>query len=379
MPEAYSMAETLPTIDDFREIAAQRGGEIIVDVDAEEITYPVSGRSYEDVQENSGAPRYKEPDSLHPRVFGTFKSQLENTLESMFPAGHGDILLERENDHIGISRRTHQTIRAPGTVDEADVFQETFEVQSIDRTIAWRAHNGIVYDPNYNLEGILNQRFIPGIQAKMLPLPIEAIEKFDIDPRDIEIWDYADDGATAVFHDGWNYYYRGGSIQDGWVGRLDMPVSSIEEAEQEALKPDSVIAAEQAGRDVTRQGDWFFVETDDEPTGILRRPEVGKPINDDQLGNHIAEWQGIKIDHPPRVFVKGEIEHRNGDHRSVQFDEWREAVNNGVEAWSFEVPARVTPDRLVDLGLMTPNEVQRMGARGANVAMDGSTTNIRMD
>lgn len=222
------------------------------------------------------------------------------------------------------------------------------------RAVSVLGTNCVVVDPLFDPNADVAQT----LSKTVIPLPFETFQQFDITQRDITVLDstrqFNQRGQRqyeCVFHDGQNYYYRGGGWTDGWVGLLETPAETVREAKDQALKPDRVLAAENEGRDVIRQGDWFFVETDDSPSAIIRHPDVeALGTNDRQLGNHLAKWQGVTLDSPQRVFVKGRVEHLTEDHDTVYFGEWREAINNGVEAYSFEVNQPII--QLADTNLM---------------------------
>lgn len=58
------------------------------------------------------------------------------------------------------------------------------------------------------------------------------------------------------------------------------------------LKPTDVAAAEQDGKDVRRQGEWYLVPADEVPAGTIQRPGVGsRPYGGSPLGSHVPrEW-----------------------------------------------------------------------------------------
>jgi len=237
---------------------------------------------------------------------------------------------------------------SPGAMDEHDKRRLKQEVEMRMGTpeselVAVMGQNCVVIDTRFDIDGRIGDRYMRGAH-ETLNVPIEELQSMGVDPTEVFVIDQQN--AKTLFIAEGDYYYRGSLSEtnsdpyaDGWVAALDQPVESVNEVLNEAVRPDSVIAAEDAGLDVKRQGDWFFIEQHDDfmPTGIVRNPELQPEGECDFLQNHAAEWLGMDALNPQRVFVKGEVTHLNDDHETMDLgDEWFTAQHNGVESRSFE-------------------------------------------
>jgi len=237
---------------------------------------------------------------------------------------------------------------SPGAMDEHDKRRLKQEVEMRMGTpeselVAVMGQNCVVIDTRFDIDGRIGDRYMRGAH-ETLNVPIDELQSMGVDPTEVFVIDQQN--AKTLFIAEGDYYYRGSLSEtnsdpyaDGWVAALDQPVESVNEVLNEAVRPDSVIAAEDAGLDVKRQGDWFFIEQHDDfmPTGIVRNPELQPEGECDFLQNHAAEWLGMDALNPQRVFVKGEVTHLNDDHETMDLgDEWFTAQHNGVESRSFE-------------------------------------------
>jgi hypothetical protein len=236
----------------------------------------------------------------------------------------------------------------PSMLDEHDKRRLTQEIDMRLSTndaelAAVMGKNAVVVDTRFDIGGE-TERLFPHGRTEVLNAPIEELQAMGVDPKQTFIVDK--DGAETLFISEGDYYFRGvvtdsgnDAHEDGWIAALDSPAESVEQVLSEHMRPDSVIAAEQAGLDVERQGDWFFIEQHDDfmPTGIVRTPELQPEGECDFLQNHAAEWLGMDALNPSRVFVKGEISHMDDDHSTLDLgDSWFTAQHNGVESRSFE-------------------------------------------
>jgi len=236
----------------------------------------------------------------------------------------------------------------PGMMDEHDKRRLKQEVEmrmtSADsELVAVMGKNCVVVDTRFDIGGRLNERYMRGAH-ETLNAPIDELQQMGVDPSEVFVIDQQN--AKTLFISEGDYYYRGSLSEtnsdpyaDGWIAALDEPVESVTEVLTEAVRPDSVIAAEQADLDVKRQGDWFFIEQHDDfmPTGVVRKPDLQPEGECDFLQNHAAEWLGMDALNPSRVFVKGEVTHLNDDHETMDLgDQWWTAQHNGVESRSFE-------------------------------------------
>jgi len=236
---------------------------------------------------------------------------------------------------------------SPDMMDEHDKRRLKQEVDMRISTqeselVAVMGKNCVVVDTRFDIGGEMLHR-VRG-EAEVLNAPIAELRSMGVEPSETFVVDQH--GVETLFISEGDYYYRGSLSEtnsdpyaDGWIAALDQPVETVEDVLNEAVRPDSVIAAEDAGLDVKRQGDWFFIEQHDDfmPTGIVRKPELQPEGECDFLQNHAAEWLGMDALNPSRVFVKGKVTHLNDDHETMDLgDTWMTAVHNGVESRSFE-------------------------------------------
>jgi hypothetical protein len=116
---------------------------------------------------------------------------------------------------------------------------------------------------------------------------------------------------------------------------------SVENA-YHSLKPKQVIIAESLGREVVRQGEWFFVAVDDEASmGFLKQMEktkselVQKNVmipnrEEDRVARHKAT-RFLKTDE--YMFAKGTIRHP--EHKMVKLDTWHRVYENvQIKSWT---------------------------------------------
>ena len=79
------------------------------------------------------------------------------------------------------------------------------------------------------------------------------------------------------------------------IGEGGQSVRTVEEA-LALLKPAPVLAAEQdARKEVLRQGEWWFVETDNAPEYIVSGELDSKPYGPSPLENHVAREYGFGL------------------------------------------------------------------------------------
>jgi len=155
------------------------------------------------------------------------------------------------------------------------------------------------------------------------------------------------------------------SLDEGsyFVAKLPVQPTSIQHA-FECLKPQPVVLAEQEGKDVKRQGEWFFIpyKTDRELADELgitikalnEQAEMGfLPLVSDNNNRHVAKL--LKIG--DKTYAKGRVFHRfpsfrssqqteggepapdwgrgTGQHRTVSLDVWHEVhKNTELASWS---------------------------------------------
>jgi len=126
-----------------------------------------------------------------------------------------------------------------------------------------------------------------------------------------------------------------------FLSQLPHEVTTVENA-YESLKPREVQSAEWNGREVLRQGEWFFVRVNDELakqcTKFEKLWEKNKPeylINRDtsRPAQHLVTR---KIAMPSGVAVRGTCRHTGGDHKLLKFEKgaWYFAFENTqVAGW----------------------------------------------
>jgi hypothetical protein len=281
---------------------------------------------------------------------GRLKWQILERVERTAPGFEGYM---QDGERLVFTGRRNRAMRgmptgiSPNMLDEHDKRRLKQEVDmrmtaQEGELVAVMGKNCVVVDTRFDIGGEMKRR-LRG-ETEVLNAPIEELRSMGVEPSEAFVVDQQN--AKTLFISEGDYYYRGSLSEsasdpyaDGWIAALDQPVETVTEVLNEAVRPDSVIAAEQADLDVKRQGDWFFIEQHDDfmPTGIVRTPELQPDGECDFLQNHAAEWLGMDALNPSRVFVKGEVTHLNDDHETMDLgDEWFTAQHNGVESRSFE-------------------------------------------
>jgi hypothetical protein len=140
------------------------------------------------------------------------------------------------------------------------------------------------------------------------------------------------------------------SLDEGsyFVAKLPVKPTSVQHA-FDCLKPEAVNAALNEGKEVKRQGEWFFIpyKTDRELADELgvtikalkeRSVSEALPVVADNSNQHVAKL--LKLE--GRTFAKGTVRHkfpfggRTGQHRTVNLEEtWHEVHRNTeLASWS---------------------------------------------
>lgn len=125
-------------------------------------------------------------------------------------------------------------------------------------------------------------------------------------------------------------------IFNPFLVELPVKVKTIAEA-YESLKPQEVKDAIEAGKDVLRQGEWFFIPVEDQ-LGIERKYKGSEDANGQkgkykshftlQAGRNRPNYadQGFAIDGV--TYVKGKIEHAGREHATLTLKKWMRAIMN---------------------------------------------------
>lgn len=150
------------------------------------------------------------------------------------------------------------------------------------------------------------------------------------------------------------YFLMGVDERQLFIAQCPNPVTTVDEARKSLGK---TVQFAEGTRNTSRQGEWFFLETDDEMrdkieeaikknvTKVWKKADVSAPnARIKNSHQHVADELVVL---PPtilahgfgtrtrRIFVRGKIRH--GDHRTIKFNHWREVVRNseaGAEAGS---------------------------------------------
>jgi hypothetical protein len=160
-------------------------------------------------------------------------------------------------------------------------------------------------------------------------------------------------GSTLFTYN--NRYFLSGldeTAKDIWNGffltELVGQPKTVEEA-YEMLKPNAVKHAEKSGREVKRQGEYFFIKAVDDIQKLLSSKE-GKKLIEKKVAlkhktadNNRSGWEFSESRHVVTnyvelnedVYVKGTCRHVAGEHRMLKLDEWYKVFENTqVQSWS---------------------------------------------
>ena len=127
----------------------------------------------------------------------------------------------------------------------------------------------------------------------------------------IEMRKYGDLYGSGLWH------YLVGVDGAPFVAQVPSTLDTLAEALNH-ITPAEVKRALAAGKDVVRQGDWFFIPVDRTPSG---EPALNVALDDD----HVA---AICIRKKSVTYVQGAIQH--GHHTAVGLDTWHKAIQNNV-------------------------------------------------
>ena len=130
-----------------------------------------------------------------------------------------------------------------------------------------------------------------------------------------------------------------------FISELVLPVTSVEQAFED-LKPANVLLAELEGKEVKRQGEWFFIKTSREElkaVNILIKDFVTKcytlPKSDSFSNGHVVTK--VATD-GTNVFCRGTVRHIDnwghptGEHRMLKLgkDTYTATMNTAIASWS---------------------------------------------
>lgn len=149
------------------------------------------------------------------------------------------------------------------------------------------------------------------------------------------------------------YFLLGVDERQLFIAQLTRPATTVAEARR--LLGSSVTFAEgrRKGSKADRQGEWFFLETDQETraeietalkkykTAVHRNANIGEHAGRRGGNPHTASElvklptgpalsHGFPVRSRSRVFVRGKVKHT--DHRTVKFLHWREVIANNEGA-----------------------------------------------
>lgn len=129
----------------------------------------------------------------------------------------------------------------------------------------------------------------------------------------IEMRKYGDLYGSGLWH------YLVGVDGAPFVAQIKSTIDTLAEA-LESLKPAAVKRAEEAGTEIIRQGDWWFVPVKRTPRG-----EVSNDFSLDsgRTPDHIAE-KAIAL--KTKTYVSGRVVHRQ--HNEISLAGWYEAIQN---------------------------------------------------
>lgn len=132
-----------------------------------------------------------------------------------------------------------------------------------------------------------------------------------------------------------------------FVSRLYKHVGSVAEA-FESLEPREAREARQAGLNVLRQGEWFFIPMGERKALGLRERDFQHggytlPVKRDGANHHVATWGTYRRGPEPGWYVMGRVRHRNRwgrptrEHRTLALDPgivYRAVCNTSSGDWS---------------------------------------------
>lgn len=125
----------------------------------------------------------------------------------------------------------------------------------------------------------------------------------------VEMRKYGDLYGSGMWH------YLLGVDEVPFVAQVPNTLDTLEEA-LDYLKPVTVKRAEEAGLDVRRQGDWYFVPVSRAPRGEVAH---NRPLDDDHVAADIIRKKSV-------VYVRGVVVHRQ--HTAMELDGWHKAIQN---------------------------------------------------
>ena len=127
--------------------------------------------------------------------------------------------------------------------------------------------------------------------------------------------------TVLLFYDG-IYVLAGFDDQSYFACALPEPANSVEEA-FDILKPKLVISAELKGREVLRQGEWFFIKVADDPReiGLRDRDFRVKALPRLRIGNQSQSAHRCRIAFKDgKVYCTGVVRHENKEHTPLKLD-----------------------------------------------------------
>jgi len=127
----------------------------------------------------------------------------------------------------------------------------------------------------------------------------------------IEMRKYGDLYGSGLWH------YLVGIDGQPFVAQVSKNIDTLAEA-LESLKPAEVRRAKEAGKEVVRQGDWYFVSVNTRPKSG-RHVEEEKPLDDDHVAEMIVRYKTV-------IYVTGTITHNQ--HTTIHLDGWHKAIQN---------------------------------------------------
>jgi len=174
-------------------------------------------------------------------------------------------------------------------------------------------------------------------------------------PRPVKIFRSGDEAHVIMrTTEGNRYFLMGVDERQLFIAQLTASANTVDEARKLLGKTVQFADGKRKGSSLDRQGEWFFLETDEVTKqkvenllrqtrlAIHRKASIGRLFN--RVGTpHIADelvllpgtLQQVGADPKKllrnRVFVRGSIRHK--DHKTVRFSNWREVIaNNEVAA-----------------------------------------------
>jgi hypothetical protein len=183
---------------------------------------------------------------------------------------------------------------------------------------------------------------------------MDKLEEAGISYVTVEVVDHAGEDTLLRYRD--KYYLTGlirdaKSLRDYYVVELDQKLIdkveavTVEEA-IESLKPQAVLDAELANREVLRTGEFFFILNLSTSEGNI--PTVDKMLKVEgspntlqknayiEGSNHyvtnLADFRDGKGN--GKLFAKGQVKHKNSQNRILKLKDWYEVhKNTGVQSW----------------------------------------------